>query len=65
MECHILYLKSRKSFEMRRQKNFTTLSCAKIKHTTKSCVTKKHTSKYFFAVCQKKHMAKDDFADVN
>ena len=44
MECHILYVKSRKSFEVRRQNFFITFLCAKIKHTAKSC----------FAVCHKK-----------
>ena len=42
MEYHMLYVKSRKSFEVR--KKIITLPCAKIKHTAKSC----------FAVCQKK-----------
>ena len=53
MEYHMLYVKCRKSFEVRRQKNFITLPCAKIKHTAKSCFAvchKKHTAKYFFAV---------------
>ena len=45
MECHMLYVKSRKSFEVRRQIFFVTLPSAKIKHTAKSC----------FAVCQKKN----------
>ena len=44
MEYHMLYVKSRKSFEVRRQKKFITLPCAKIKHTAKCS----------FAVCHKK-----------
>ena len=35
MEYHMLYVKCRKSFEVRRQKKFITLPCAKIKHTAK------------------------------
>jgi len=54
MECHMLYVKSRKSFKVRRQKKFIALPCAK-KSTrqtmTLPCVTKKHTAKYFFVVC--------------
>ena len=42
MKCQMLYVKSRKNFEVRKQKKFITLPCAKIKHT----------AKYFFAVCQ-------------
>ena len=35
MKYHMLYAKNRKSFEMRREKNFITLPCAKIKHRAK------------------------------
>ena len=44
----MLYVKCRKSFEVRRQNFFITLPCAKIKHMTK----------FSFAVCQKNHTAK-------
>ena len=44
MEYHMLYVKNRKSFEVRRQKKCIALPCVKIKHTAKSC----------FAVCKKK-----------
>jgi len=40
----MLYVKSRNSFKVRRQKKFITLLCAK----------KKHTANHDFAVCQKK-----------
>ena len=49
MEYHMLYVKCRKSFEVRRQKKFITLLCAKIKHTVN----------YFFAVCKKKAHGKE------
>ena len=57
MECHMLYVKCRKSFEVRRQNFFITLPCAKIKHTAKfsfAVCHKKAHGKVFFAVCQKK-----------
>ena len=57
MKCQMLYVKSRKSFEVRRQKKIITLPCAKIKHTAKTCFAvchKKAHGKVFFTVCQKK-----------
>ena len=54
MEYHMLYVKSRKNFEVRRQKKFITLSCAKIKHTAKSC----------FAVCHIKGHGKENLCRV-
>ena len=45
MKYHMLYVKSRKNYEVRRQKYFITLLCAKVKHTAKSC----------FAACHKKN----------
>ena len=69
MEYHMLYVKSRKNFEVRRQKKFITLSCGKIKHTAKSCFAvcykKAHGKVFLCRVPKKKHTAKDDFADVN
>jgi len=53
----MLYVKCRKSFEVRKQKKFITLPCAKIKHTAKfsfAVCHKKAHGKVFFAVCQKK-----------
>ena len=44
MECHMLYVKSRNSFKVRRQKKIIALPCAK----------KKHTANHDFAVCHKK-----------
>ena len=44
MECHMLYVKSRNSFKVRRQKKIIALLCAK----------KKHTANHDFAVCHKK-----------
>ena len=44
MEYHLLYVKCRKSFEVRKQNFFITLPCAKIKHL----------AKFSFAVCHKK-----------
>ena len=44
MEYHMLYVKSRKNFKMRREKKFITLPYAK-KSTRKI---------YYFAVCKKK-----------
>ena len=49
--CCIVCEEQKKKFEVRRDKNFITLSYAKIKHT----------AKYGFAVCQKKHTTKYDF----
>ena len=54
MEYHMLYVKSRKNFEVRRQKKFITLPCAKIKHTAKSFVTKKNTRQSISLSCAKK-----------
>ena len=60
MEYHILYVKSRKSFEVRREKKFITLSCAKKNYMVilllcrVSCVIFLlcgHMAKRFFAVC--------------
>ena len=44
MECHMLYVKSRNSFKVRRQKK-NLLLCR---------VPKKHTANHDFAVCHKK-----------
>ena len=41
MECHMLYVKSRKNFKVRRQKKIIALPCAK----------KKDTTNHDFAVC--------------
>ena len=51
----MLYVKSRKNFEVRRQKKFITLSCAKIKHTAKLCrVLQKNTRQNISLPCAKK-----------
>ena len=54
MECHMLYVKSRKSFKVRRQKNL--LLCRVPKKSTQQtmtlpCVTNKLTANHDFAVC--------------
>ena len=50
----MLYVKSIKGFEVRREKNFITLPCAKKAHSkfiTLPCVKKKHTAKHDYTVC--------------
>ena len=45
----MLYVKSRRSFKVRRQKKFIALPCAR----------KKHTANHDFAVCHKKAHGKE------
>ena len=62
----MLYVKSQKSFKMKRQEKFIILLCARIQHMAKSCFTMCHEKTYgkvfFFAVCKKKYTAKHVFA---
>jgi hypothetical protein len=61
----MLYVKSRKSFEVRRIK-FITLSCARKKHMTKHdfmvCQNKAHGKIHTLSCAKEKHMAKLCFA---
>ena len=58
MEYHMLYVKSRKNFEMRREKRFITLLCEKHTANLLLCRVKNTWQIYYFTVCQKKHTAK-------
>ena len=61
----MLYVKSKKSFKVRRQKKFIALPCAKKKHTANHdfavCHKKAH-DKVFLCRVLKKHTANHDFA---
>ena len=56
MEYHMLYVKIRKNFEVRRQKFYYFTMCQNKTHGKLDFAVcqKKYTANYFFAVCQKK-----------